>query len=637
MGLQELLEASLNAVAERDQDEQAYAAKARLLIEEQLPDALTDLLGDRGSVNGSIGEGNLASVPWAAVFLGNQKPTATEGTYVVYLFAADGSSVYLTLGQATTNVSGWSKKNALLKRSLDRRAAAGNPPGFLHEIHLKSSTSLGKSYEPGAVLAIEYVRGQVPDDSVLASDFERMLDSYSKVIESGIELGDGREVMHLLLRWTLDKSQDTIEMHDAVARAQGSVWWGKVSGSSSPGMTDSRVEAFKAQIDAGLLTHVYLAQGENAWIAKMLDITTDASRVNDSQRPSYYTKDQCHLFVRLGPITPMTDSLNELLVLETNPQPDSVDTAFKGQGSLFYVYESWRPGMSLQTGAEEGGQASQLQELASKIHWSVEETAEAIESLQGSMPQIVLYGSPGTGKTFVADAFADHLTEGDRSRIQTVQFHPSYGYEDFIEGLRPEADESGNIQFRVVKGHLLNFVDSMKSSTDRYVLIIDELNRANVPKVLGELLYLLEYRGRQIKLMNSGDFSLPANLSIIATMNTADRSTGRLDSALRRRFTFFDCPPSSTALRQFYESGDATCTISDLVQGFQELNNRITEDLDEHHQIGHTFFMEQHLDPVKLQQIWKRQVKPQLADYFYDQPEVLASYSPEVFWVSLED
>src|SRR4029077_1405184 len=123
----------------------------------------------------------------------------------------------------------------------------------------------------------------------------------------------------------------------------------------------------------------------------------------------------------------------------------------------------------------------------------------------------------------------------------TVQFHPSYGYEEFVEGLRPVVAD-GAVSFQRVDGVILQMASVMASTEATHVLIIDELNRANIPRVFGELLYLLEYRGQAIDLQYSERFRLPSNLRIIATMNTADRSIRSIDVALRRRFEVFECP-----------------------------------------------------------------------------------------------
>src|SRR5690606_8943996 len=140
-------------------------------------------------------------------------------------------------------------------------------------------------------------------------------------------------------------------------------------------------------------------------------------------------------------------------------------------------------------------------------------------------------------KTFVAMKLAEALSAGGGTH-RLVQFHPSYGYEDFFEGFRPRSQD-GTLTYELVAGPLREMAEAARGSHATHVLVIDEINRANLPKVFGELLFLLEYRDQEVKTMYGGEpFSLPPNLIVIGTMNTADRSIALVDAAMRRRFHF---------------------------------------------------------------------------------------------------
>jgi hypothetical protein len=275
--------------------------------------------------------------------------------------------------------------------------------------------------------------------------------------------------------------------------------------------------------------------------------------------------------------------------------------------------------------------------LEGETLWPRAELELIIDAITGSSPQVVLAGPPGTGKTWVAQRIARYLTGGVPGTTRTVQFHPSYAYEQFIEGLRPVVEPGGGIAFRRVDGVVLEIVAGMHAPDDRRVLVIDEMNRANLPRVFGELMYLFEYRQEPIALQYSPSFALPPGLLFIGTMNTADRSIRSLDIALRRRFDVFECPPSSDILRRWYGAPGHTSEVADLVGGFERLNADLTDALDRHHTIGHTFFLSPRMTPQRLRHVWRHKLAPLIEEYFFDQPDVAARFSLGTYWPDAVD
>ena len=272
--------------------------------------------------------------------------------------------------------------------------------------------------------------------------------------------------------------------------------------------------------------------------------------------------------------------------------------------------------------------------LANETQLNTEFLQDLVDALTTRTPQIILAGPPGTSKTWVAQKLAEYLTQGAADRQNLLQFHPSYSYEEFVEGLRPTA-VGGAIQFEPVKGHLLRVVGNMDDTPARHVMVLDEINRANLPRVLGELLYLLEYRDRPLDLQYSKNFRLPARLLFIGTMNTADRSIRTLDAAIRRRFEVFECMPDPDLLRAYYQS--RSNSVPDLTDGFTALNAALTSRLDRHHAVGHAFFMVDEMTPQRLLKTWRYKVGPLIEEYFFDQPDVVAEFTPAKFWGSVAD
>jgi len=249
--------------------------------------------------------------------------------------------------------------------------------------------------------------------------------------------------------------------------------------------------------------------------------------------------------------------------------------------------------------------------------------------------QIILYGPPGTGKTFIAKEMAKYLIKNKIENYKIVQFHPSYGYEDLIQSIFPKK-EGDSLIYEYKDGTFKEFCGNVVDDTSFYVFIIDEINRGNIPKIFGELIYLLEYRNEEINLQYSGDtFSIPKNILIIGTMNTADKSIALLDIALRRRFEFFEIKPSEIILKKYYEKKikDGTIkfneiTLDNLIKIFNNLNNKIIEDIDKHHQIGHSYFMKKDGEVNKkyIMQIWEYEIKPLLEEYFFDDYKRVEEY-----------
>ncbi|MCA1694089.1 MAG: AAA family ATPase, partial [Actinobacteria bacterium] len=189
--------------------------------------------------------------------------------------------------------------------------------------------------------------------------------------------------------------------------------------------------------------------------------------------------------------------------------------------------------------------------LASALFVDAEWLSE-VRDLLDERRQLIFYGPPGTGKTWIARKLAADLVGPEQ--VKLVQFHPAYTYEDFFEGYRPmPGTTSGTISFELRAGPFRQLVNRAREHRDQaFVLIIDEINRANLAKVFGELYFLLEYRDQAVDLLYSSDeegFTLPTNLYVIGTMNTADRSIALLDAAMRRRFAFVELSPDTEPTR----------------------------------------------------------------------------------------
>lgn len=263
-------------------------------------------------------------------------------------------------------------------------------------------------------------------------------------------------------------------------------------------------------------------------------------------------------------------------------------------------------------------------DLADATFWPLDRARHLVSLVQRSH-QILFQGPPGTGKTFVAEALARLLAGDVDNRVELVQFHPSYAYEDFVEGIRPVVTRDHALAYEVRKGVFLKLADLAREyPEDAFFLVIDELNRANLPRVFGELLYAFEYRGPEhtFRLPYSGDEAyLPANITVIATMNSADRSIALVDAAIRRRFRHVEFAPDLAVLRNWLRANDLDAFADEAVSRLGALNTYLQELLGPDRLIGHTYLMRDDLARVGLHAVWEEDIEPVLTEHLFSRPE----------------
>lgn len=300
---------------------------------------------------------------------------------------------------------------------------------------------------------------------------------------------------------------------------------------------------------------------------------------------------------------------------------------------------------------------TQYKDYVKKLRALIIDDADSPTIIQEKSPEAynnrprnyILYGPPGTGKTWSSASFALSLAENrdfesyasespdelrrryrllvEAKRVEFVTFHQSFSYEEFIEGIRPKIQGEG-LTYSIEDGVFKTFCDrARKDPGNAYIFIIDEINRGNVARVFGELITLIEsdkregapYASSSLLLYSRTRFSVPANVFLVGTMNTADRSVEALDTALRRRFSFKEMPPRPALLAE----GEFAVPELALNLILETINRRVARLLDRDHQIGHSYFLTISAadDPIAaLRVVFRDNILPLLKEYFYNDP-----------------
>ncbi|MDO6392083.1 AAA family ATPase [Pontibacter sp. BT731] len=330
-----------------------------------------------------------------------------------------------------------------------------------------------------------------------------------------------------------------------------------------------------------------------------------------------------------------TDSLEGCRVLKNN------------QGSLFSLEEAdYLIIYDLCKAVEDDSESYTIDDADKDLFLEREEIERMMLSLKRKK-NIILQGAPGVGKTYLAKRLAFlQIGKKDDNRVEMVQFHQSYAYEDFIRGFRP--NDKG--KFTLANGIFFDFCNkALRDPDNGYFFVIDEINRGNLSKIFGELLMLIENdkRGPEyavpLTYRREGEskFYVPENVHIIGTMNTADRSLAIVDYALRRRFAFFDVEPKyKEKFRKYLEDASISTDMAvKIAMKLHELNNRIRQDKDlgAGFMVGHSYFCQVPQDVTTAAdwytEIVDQEIRPLLNEYWYDNESKVTDAINELYLI----
>lgn len=598
----------------------------------------------------SYGKGNWATIPWISVLDARETTSTQRGTYVVYLFQDRGHGVYLKLAQGVTEVEAEFGAGAFDVLSDRARALRPGLTDLAEEgwdmtgkSDLGSSARLARLYEASSIASKYYVADAIPSDGELQSDLIRLLEKYKPIVDERVRLeGVAKDERPLSLMGTwreidqaVAKVREAIDQNGAWAS-----WWSFPIKEAALGRLRLPFYLYAYEGNRRLTARLRVddfqtSNGNTGMESPWPELTDPESRGRkrggDKQSEIFKT------WFRFGAIERLTPPLS---VDEVDPAVGlSTPESLINQNAFGYFIQDEAPTVKAPPSDERTfPQRSDLALLAERTGLSLELLQEMQDALLGSSPQILLAGPPGTSKTWLARELGHHLAANQPEFVRFVQFHPSYSYESFMQGLKP-TPHNGGIEFKLTNGLVLATVKDMRDRkhADRkdvdYVVVMDEINRANLPRVLGELMFAFEYRDQTVQLQYSSDFALPSNLRFIGTMNTADRSIRSIDIALRRRFEVFELGPDPDVLARYHRKVNGNANPQ-LISGFVALNEALTQHLDRHHTIGHAFFMQPNWGPAHLRNAWRRRIFPLIEEYFFDQPDVLGEFALERFWAA---
>jgi MoxR-like ATPase len=616
-------------------------------IREDAKQALIASLGAAAThftVSSSPGAGNWAAVAWLAFFYPKVTSNATSGYYVVYLFSSKEPVAYLSFNQGTTSVREKHQRNAL--QVLQQRAAAmrASVADLIDRfdfapIALGSDNRLPRDYEAGHAFGRKYTLHALPSEEELQADVQAMSEAYLALAARG-GVTDSGEVITKTAPVSPSTSEEQPLPAGVVAQAPPSQarWWVNIN----PDYW--RVSDFAVGQEQAYLTHT--EQGTERTIYRYFQEvqpgelvigyeTSPTKRVKavlEVTEAAHKREDGAEVITfRVQEFLPYELTRNELLQLSELAQAEPLQS---NQGSLFKLTPAEF------TALVDRGRGKAALPLP-PYTWAEaqgdflldEDTVNQLLAALRRKKNLILQGPPGVGKTYVARRLA-YLLMGkqDKQRVKLVQFHQSYGYEDFIRGWRPSQDGKGG--FELVNGVFLDFVRrAQHDPTQSYFFVIDEINRGNLSKIFGELLLLLETdkRGDEYAVpltyprRGEAPFYLPENLYVIGTMNTADRSLAMVDYALRRRFTFVDLEPVlNERLELHLESLGVLRTVSrPAIERVKRLNELIRTDknLGGGFVIGHSYLCsrpnEEGLD-AWWPTIVQHELAPTLREYWFD-------------------
>ena len=583
----------------------------------------------------SVGKGNWTQVPWFAVRDRRTKSSAQKGIGIVGLFKKDMSGLYLCIAQGTTQpLKDYGKKGGeeflleqaekvrdIVKYLKDKQFKLDN------EIDLKATGGVALTYKP-SVCVHKYMSAGYDFNGQFIEDLLDLVKAYKDVDAKNLDFTSENNLKknHWVIACGINSNQwDNFKDNNLIAIGWDSLGdlskfkskqeiFEKLKDERSENDPDPRNDALCCYDFVNSMKVndiVFVKKGTSKLVAYGKIIGDYKYDENLSEYRNIRSVEWIN--IKENDIDPITGKT----LTNFNKYPDTVEKYLKLM-------------------ANDNNKDLEFNELKDTF-FSEEFFNNIIDTLKVKK-NIILQGPPGTGKTFISKKIAERIT-GKKENIFSIQFHQSYSYEEFVVGYKPNSE--GN--FALQKGSLIQVCERAKQNeNENFVMFIDEINRANISKVFGELLSLIENdkRGPEnaVKILyseNDINFYIPSNLYFVCAMNTADRSLKMVDYALRRRFSFFEFKPEfdKPEFKNFLKDKNVNAkTIDRIVNNISKVNQQISDDnfeLGDGYCIGHSYFCPKGNSSDSFGDQWYEQIieyeiKPLINEYYFDKPDQAA-------------
>ena len=580
----------------------------------------------------SVGKGNWTQVPWFAVRDKRTKSSAQKGIGIVGLFKKDMSGLYFCIAQGTTQpLKDYGKKGGE-EFLLEQAEKVRDIVKYLSEKHfkldneidLKATGGVALTYKP-SVCVHKFMSVGYDFDTQFVEDFFDLVKAYKDVVAKNLDFTYDKNFKknHWVIACGINSNQwDNFKNNNLIAIGWDNLGdlskfkskqeiFDKLKDERSEGDPDPRNDAlccydFVNSMKVNDL--VFVKKGTSKLVAYGKIIGDYKYDENLSEYRNIRSVEWIN--IKENEIDPITGKT----LTNFNKYPETVEKYLKLM-------------------ANDNNKDIELNELKDTF-FSEEFFNNIIDTLKVKK-NIILQGPPGTGKTFISKKLAERIT-GKKENIFSIQFHQSYSYEEFVVGFKPNSE--GN--FALQKGSLIQICEKAKQNeNENFVMFIDEINRANISKVFGELLSLIENdkRGPEnaVKILyseNDINFYIPSNLYFVCAMNTADRSLKMVDYALRRRFSFFEFKPEfdKPEFKNFLKDKNVNAkTIDRIVNNISKVNQQISDDnfeLGDGYCIGHSYFCPKGNSSDSFGDQWYEQIieyeiKPLINEYYFDKPD----------------